>query len=43
MSNPGYGYVSSSIVRELASLGSDVGLLVPACVASRLREHYATE
>ena len=41
MSNPGYGYVSSSIVRELASLGSDVSTLVPACVARALREHYA--
>ena len=41
MSNPGFGYVSSSIVRELASLGSDVRSLVPACVAKRLREHYA--
>jgi pantetheine-phosphate adenylyltransferase len=41
MSSPMYGYVSSSIVRELATLGSDVSSIVPACVARRLREHYA--
>lgn len=41
MSSPGYGYVSSSVVRELASLGSDVSSMVPVCVAQRLREHYA--
>ncbi len=40
MSSPAYGYVSSSIVRELASLGSDVTTLVPGCVAERLRTHY---
>ena len=41
MSNPEFGYVSSSIVRELASMGSDVELLVPLCVERRLREKYA--
>lgn len=41
MSNPEYGYVSSSIVRELASLGSDVSSLVPANVARELERHYA--
>ena len=41
MSNPEYGYVSSSIVREIASMGSDVSILVPANVDARLREHYA--
>ena len=40
MSSPEYGYVSSSIVREIASLGSDVSLLVPRNVARRLEEHY---
>jgi pantetheine-phosphate adenylyltransferase len=40
MSSPKYGYVSSSIVREIASLGSDVSLLVPPNVARRLEEHY---
>ena len=41
MASPEYGYVSSSIVRELASLGSPVDGLVPVCVARRLRRHYA--
>ena len=41
MSNPQYGYVSSSIVREIASMGSDVSSLVPANVNARLRAHYA--
>lgn len=40
MASPAYGYVSSSIVRELASLGSEVDGLVPACVAERLADHY---
>ncbi|WP_077597800.1 pantetheine-phosphate adenylyltransferase [Olsenella urininfantis] len=40
MSNPKYGYVSSSIVRELASLGTDVGFLVPSCVERHLRDHF---
>lgn len=41
MSNPDYGYVSSSIVRELASLGSDVSFMVPNCVGQALKKHYA--
>lgn len=41
MSSPVYGYVSSSIVREIASMGSDVSSLVPANVDARLRAHYA--
>lgn len=40
MASPEFGYVSSSIVRELASLGSDVDTLVPQCVARRLANHY---
>lgn len=40
MSSPEYGYVSSSIVREIASMGSDVSILVTSNVAERLREHY---
>ena len=43
MASPSYGYVSSSIVRELASLGSAVDGLVPACVARRLAERYAQQ
>ena len=41
MSNPAYGYVSSSIVRELAGLGSDVSMLVPPCVVEKLKVRFA--
>jgi pantetheine-phosphate adenylyltransferase len=34
-------YVSSTIVKAAASLGGDVGSLVPACVARRLKAKYA--
>lgn len=40
MSSPEYGYVSSSIVRELAGLGSDVSMLVSPCVSRRLAERF---
>lgn len=40
MSNPRYGYVSSSIVREIASMGSTVETLVPRNVNERLRERF---
>lgn len=40
MASPAFGYVSSSIVRELASLGTSVEALVPHCVACRLEERY---
>lgn len=43
MSNPEYGYVSSSIVRELAGLGADVHLLVPPSVERRLTEHFGAQ
>ena len=41
MSNPEYGYVSSSIVREIASLGESVELLVPTNVQEHLKAHYS--
>ena len=41
MSNPKYGYISSSIVRELAEFGADVGDLVPPDVALRLEERFS--
>lgn len=41
MSNPTYGYVSSSIVRELAGLGADVSVLVPPCVVRKLAERFS--
>jgi pantetheine-phosphate adenylyltransferase len=36
-----YSYVSSRLVKEVASLGGDVTAFVPACVVSALREKYA--
>ena len=42
MSSPEYGYVSSSIVREIASMGSDVSSLVPANVNERLKRRYGS-
>ena len=41
MSASEYGFVSSSIVRELASFGSDMRFLVPPNVADALQAHYA--
>lgn len=43
MGSPEFGYVSSSIVRELSALGTDVSFLVPPCVAEALREKFAPE
>lgn len=43
MASPEYGYVSSSIVRELASLGASVDSLVTPSVADRLRRHYGNK
>ncbi len=41
MANPAYGYVSSSIVRELSLLKAPVDGLVTKCVARCLLEHYS--
>lgn len=43
MSSPAYGYLSSSVVREIASLGGkrDMSFLVPPNVAGRLEERFA--
>ena len=41
MSSPKYGYVSSSIVREISAMGSDVSILVPSSVAARLRDPFS--
>jgi pantetheine-phosphate adenylyltransferase len=40
MSNPSYGYISSSIVRELAGFGADVSSLVPPNVAEELSRRF---
>ena len=41
MSNPSYGYLSSSVVRQIASFGGDVSEFVPPCVAAALKERFA--
>lgn len=40
MSSAEFGYVSSSIVRELAGLGGDVSMLVPQPVVDKLQSHF---
>ncbi len=37
MSKPEFGFVSSSVVREISELGGDVSPFVPPCVLARLR------
>ena len=41
MSPPKFMYLSSSIVRELASLNGDVSSLVPPCVEEALKRKFA--
>ena len=41
MSTPQHMYLSSSIVREIASLGGDVSQFVSPCVEEALRRRYA--
>lgn len=41
MSPPEFMYLSSSVVREIASLGGPVGQFVPPCVEKALREKFA--
>ncbi|MCI9418709.1 MAG: pantetheine-phosphate adenylyltransferase [Eubacterium sp.] len=38
-----YAFLSSTIVREVASYGSDVSNMVPDAVAEKLRERFRTE
>ncbi|WP_195419176.1 pantetheine-phosphate adenylyltransferase [Collinsella sp. D33t1_170424_A12] len=40
MSSPQYGYLSSSVVRQIASFGGDVSDFVPACVVGALRDRF---
>ena len=40
MSPPQHMYLSSSVVRELASMGSDVSQFVPACVCEALKGKF---
>ena len=41
MSSPEYGYLSSSVVRQIASVGGDVSGFVPACVDRALKGRFA--
>ncbi len=40
MTSQEYMYLHSSVVRQVAELGGDVGKFVPACVEARLRQHF---
>ncbi len=41
--NPVYGYLSSSLVKEVARHGGDVSGLVPDAVLARITERYAAQ
>lgn len=41
MSSPEYGYLSSSVVRQIASFGGNVSGFVPACVDRALKGRFA--
>lgn len=41
MRSPEYGYLSSSVVRQIASFGGDVSGFVPACVDRALKGRFA--
>lgn len=41
MSAPQYGYISSSVVRQIASLGSDVSTFVPSNVVEALKHRFS--
>lgn len=43
MSPPRYMYLSSSVVREVASMGGDVEPFVPACVRDALERKFSNE
>lgn len=43
MSPPRYMYLSSSVVREVASMGGDVEPFVPACVRDALARKFSNE
>lgn len=40
MSSPQYGYLSSSVVRQIASFGGDVSSFVPPCVQAALKRRF---
>jgi pantetheine-phosphate adenylyltransferase len=40
MAGEAYSFISSHLVKEVASLGGDISALVPPCVAARLRARF---
>ncbi len=40
MTRPEHGCISSSMVREAASFGADVGDFVPPCIAEDIQRHF---
>ena len=42
MTSSSHSFISSSFIREVASLGGDVTALVPACVADALNTRFAS-
>ena len=41
--NPAFGYLSSSLVRDVAAYGGNISGLVPDVVLRRLQEHYSAQ
>ena len=41
MSPPKYMYLSSSVIREMASMGGDIKGFVPACVERELKDYFS--
>ena len=41
MSSPDYGYLSSSVVRQIAAFGGDVSAFVPPCVDAALKARFS--
>ena len=42
MSPPKYMYLSSSIVREMASMGGNIHGFVPECVEDALKDYFSS-
>lgn len=43
VANPGFSFLSSSLVKEVARFGGDVGEMVPSVVSRRLKERFRGE
>ena len=40
MTSPDYAYISSSVVKQIASFGGDVSIFVPDCILPDIRRKY---